>query len=74
MGYPNLRAEMARRDIRITDLMRVTGKSRAGVSKNINGIGKFSIDESLAIRNGLFPDCQIDYLFGSEPISVKTNQ
>ena len=66
MGYPNLKAEMARANLGIKDLMVVTGKSRPGVSNNLNGRGKFSIDESLAIRNNLFPDLSIDYLFASD--------
>ena len=66
VSYPNLRAEMARENIAITDLMRVTGKSRSGVSKNLNGKGCFSVDESLAIRDDLFPDLSIDYLFSNE--------
>lgn len=66
MGYPNLKAEMARSNYGIKDLMDVTGKSRAGISNNLNGRGKFSIDESLKIRNSLFPSMSIDYLFSSE--------
>lgn len=65
MGYANLKAEMARANIGIKDLMVVTGKSRPGISNNLNGRGKFSIDESFAIRNNLFPDLSIDYLFAS---------
>lgn len=66
MGYPNLRAEMSRFNIGIKDLMIVTGKSRPGVSNNLNGRGKFSIDESIAIRNAYFPKLSIDYLFASD--------
>ena len=66
MGYPNLKAEMARANLGIKDLMVVTGKSRPGVSNNLNGRGKFSIDESLAIRDRLFPDLTVDYLFASD--------
>lgn len=66
MGYPNLKAEMARSNVGVKDLMVVTGKSRAGVSNNLNGRGKFSIDESIAIRNNLFPEISIDYLFASD--------
>ena len=66
MGYPNLKAEMARSNVGVKDLMVVTGKSRAGVSNNLNGRGKFSIDESIAIRNKLFPEASIDYLFASD--------
>ena len=70
MGYPNLRAEMARSNprVEIKDLMQVTGKSRAGVSNNLNGKGSFSVAESLAIRNTFFPGFSIDYLFASDGI------
>lgn len=66
MGYPNLKAEMARSKIGVKDLMEATGKSRPAVSNNLNGRGKFSVEESLAIRSKLFPKLSIDYLFGSE--------
>lgn len=69
MGYPNLRAEMARSKIEIKDLMEVTGKSRAGVSNNLNGKGSFSVTESINIRNKFFPGLSIDYLF--EPDTEK---
>ncbi len=70
MGYPNLRAEMARMNpkIEIKDIMKVTGKSRAGVSNNLNGKGAFSVAESLAIRNAYFPELSIDYLFAPDEI------
>jgi hypothetical protein len=65
VGYSNLKAEMARDDICIKDLMEVTGKSRSSVSNNLNGKGCFSVEESIAIRNTLFPKLSIDYLFAS---------
>ena len=68
MGYPNLKAEMARSNISIKDLMEVTGKSRAGVSNNLNGRGRFSVDESIAIRDNLFPKISIDYLFAPDEV------
>lgn len=67
MGYPNLKAEMARANVEIKDLMEATGKSRAGVSNNLNGRGKFSVADSLSIRNKLFPTLTIDYLFATDP-------
>lgn len=66
MGYPNLKAEIARSNVGIKDIMEVTGKSRPGVSNNLNGRGKFSVDEAILIRNKLFPRLTIDYLFSSE--------
>ena len=44
--YPNLKAEMARNNILIEKLMEVTGKSRSGVSNNLNGKGAFTVDEA----------------------------
>ena len=66
MSYPNLNAEMARKNIKILDLMNATKKSRPGVSNNLNGRGRFSIDEAFAIRDSLFPDLTIDYLFATD--------
>lgn len=66
MGYPNLKAEMAREGFGIKDLMEATGKSRPGISNNLNGRGKFSVADSIAIRNRLFPKLSIDYLFASD--------
>lgn len=66
MGYANLKAEMARRNINIKDLMEVTGKSRSGVSKNLNGQGAFSVEEGINIRDKFFPNLSIDYLFATE--------
>lgn len=61
--YPNLKAEMARNNIEIPMIMNVTGKSRAAVSNNLNGRGNFTVIEAIQIRNKLFPDLSIDYLF-----------
>ncbi len=61
--YYNLKAEMARNKIEIPAIMRVTGKSRSAVSKNLNGTGSFTVAEAIEIKNKLFPDLTIDYLF-----------
>ncbi len=61
--YPNLKAEMARNNIEIKEIMAATGKSRAAVSNNLNGRGSFSIDEAIKIKRSVFPSFSIDYLF-----------
>ena len=68
--YPNLKAEMARNNVEIQDLVDVTGKSRAAVSNNLNGRGSFSINEAISIKNRLFPSFTIDYLFALEPFEI----
>lgn len=74
MAYPNLKAEMARSNISIKHLMNTTGKSRSGVSNNLNGKGSFSVEESLAIRDAYFKQLSIDYLFAKEKLAEDTNQ
>ncbi len=64
--YPNLKAEMARYNIEIKEIMEVTGKSRAAVSNNLNGRGSFSVDEAIKINRIIFPALSIDYLFSKD--------
>lgn len=63
MIYANLKAEMARANITIAEICKITSKSRSAVSKNLNGSGSFTVDEGIAIRNKFFPNLSIDYLF-----------
>ncbi len=63
MAYLNLKAEMARKNLKNHDIAVVCGKSDVAVSKNINGIGNFSVEEAAKIRDKYFPECTIEYLF-----------
>lgn len=74
MGYPNLKAEMARNHFTISDVARAAGKSIPAVSNNINGRGHFDVDQAVAIRDKLFPKLSIDYLFSESPKSAMEQQ
>lgn len=64
--YPDLRAEMARRNICYNEIMRVLGISRASVSLKLNGKRPLFITEAKRIRDELFPDMSLEDLFGEE--------
>lgn len=64
--YPNLRAEMAREKVSMAQIASVANKTEDAIRKNVRGIGSFSVDEVFKIRDGLFPNCTIEYLFKKE--------
>lgn len=65
--YPNLRAEMARRNVSIQAMAKVLNKSRNTVSGEISGRQPMFLDEAFMLARGFFPDCDIRYLFSSTP-------
>lgn len=66
MPYTNLRSEMDKRGVTVTEISRGLGMRRATVSDKINGKFKFYYDEVKEIRERYFPDCEIEYLFSIE--------
>ena len=61
--YKNLMAEMARRELHISDLVSVIGVNRDTVSRRLTGKSALALDEAMAIKTNLFPDMEIEYLF-----------
>lgn len=61
--YPNLRAEMARHNVSMTDISRVARKTDRSIRDKISGKGDFTLTEIVAIRDTFFPDRSLDYLF-----------
>ena len=65
--FPNLRAEMTRNGLKVEDLAETLGTSRRNVANRLNGSTQITIAECKTIRNSLFPELTIDYLFDPEP-------
>jgi transcriptional regulator with XRE-family HTH domain len=61
--YRNLKAEMARNEITLSDLAEVLGVRYATVSDKMNGKYRFYYDEVLMIKYHFFPKLDIEYLF-----------
>lgn len=63
--YPNLRAEMARKNKTLNDLKHLVGKGNraATLSQKINGQFPFKLDECEAIKRELGTDLPLEVLF-----------
>lgn len=61
--FPNLEAEMARCQKTDNDIAKVIHKDIRTVRNKRNNVTAFTIMECFAIRDNLFPELEIEYLF-----------
>lgn len=64
--YPNLRAEMARAGLTITNLAQLMDVSIPTLSNKLNGKKDFSLKDAFKIKKILRTDVSIDELFKKE--------
>lgn len=65
--YPNLKAEMARRELTIRDLSERTGISYATLYPKLRGERPLKISDAEKIREALGADLVLDILFSKKP-------
>lgn len=65
MAYPNLEAEMARKGVTQKDIAKLLGKTPETICGWMNGrVGAaFPVGASMLLKQELFPECTIEYLF-----------
>lgn len=68
---PNLKAEMARFDIRKKDVAQLLDVTPKTISAKMNNKGEFTRVEMCKIRNQFFSQFSLDYLFSNKPIINK---
>ena len=61
--YPNLYAEMARRDITQNLLSKKINKTPTTVSMKLNGKADLTLSECMEIKNAVDPDLSLEFLF-----------
>lgn len=62
--YPNLEAEMARGGIAQKDIAELLGKDPTTICNWMNGrSGDFPVGAVFRVKEELFPNCTVDYLF-----------
>lgn len=59
----NLRAEMARNQVKTVDISSVIKRSDRAVRLKIAGENAFTVPEAVAIRDRFFPGLSLEYLF-----------
>ena len=61
--YSNLRAEVVRKGLKISDLAKEIGLNNTGMSQRMNGKTKFTFDEAKQIKDALGVDMALEELF-----------
>ena len=61
--FRNLEAELTRKNITRKDLARILGINVSTCSEKLTKPGRLKLDEAFKIRDTLFPEMQIEYLF-----------
>lgn len=70
MIFPNLKAEMSRNGLTVADLASSWSTTERTTRNRLNGYTDITFAQCLALRDSLFPDMTIDYLFDPEPRRV----
>ena len=69
--YPNLEAEMKRRNISNDDIAKVLNKGARTIRSKRSGESEFTLNECMMIRDSFFVSLTIEYLFSKDAI-IKT--
>lgn len=69
--YPNLNAELARKDINQYNIAEVLNIHYTTVSDKMNGKKDFKLKECKQIKEKLLPEYTLDYLFASNSESIQ---
>ena len=64
--YSNLRAEVVRRNLKLSDVAKKVGLTRTGMSQRMNGKINFTFDEAKKIKSVLGVDMTLEELFEEE--------
>ena len=68
--YPNLSAELARHGITQEDMASIIDRPPETISRWMSGKNAMPVGECFRIKEIVFPNLSVDYLFASEPIST----
>ena len=55
---------MARKGYKVADLVAVLGCSEKTARNKLNGGTEFTVGEAVKVRDEMFPDARMEYLFG----------
>ena len=64
--FPNLEAEMARSKITQLQMAEMLGETPTTLSFKLNGKSSLSLKECVLIKQLMFPDKTLDYLFATD--------
>ena len=70
LGYPNLKAEMARCNVNALDIAAILNINVNNVYPLLNGRRKLSVARAIKIKTAFFPNCDFEYLFHEDERKV----
>lgn len=68
--YPNIKAELARKDMSIVELSTATGINLSTLYGKLKGDYKFTVDEAMNIKTAIGVDIPIEVLFKKKEATV----
>lgn len=66
IAYPNLRAEMGRKNISIQSVAEACGFKRDALSRKLSRKSRLGLHEAFGIQQKVFPEFDVKYLFATE--------
>lgn len=63
MMLKNLRAAMVAKKVSVVAMARLLGTTEKTVNNKLNGVTDFTLPEALSIKENLFPEYDLCYLF-----------
>ena len=63
--YPNLKVELARKNLTQKDIAKCLGITEPTANKKVNGVAKLNLKDISLIRQTFFTNLSLDYLFES---------
>lgn len=61
--YPNLRAEMARHNMTMTNISKEMGIAKSSLSERLNGKRQITVNEAIKIKSVIGTDLSLEELF-----------
>ena len=71
--YPNLRAEMARKNLTIDAVAKFMRKNRDTISRKLTGKTPIHLDEAFKIAKHFFPELDPVYLYATRDSTEEVN-
>ena len=66
IAYPNLRAEMSRRNLGLVEMAKTMGRNRDSLARKLAKKTQISLQDAFEIQETFFPELDVLYLFSDE--------
>lgn len=68
IAYPNLRAEMSRKNIGLVEMAEGVNSNRDTLARKLSNKSKLTLADAFSIQQQFFPELDVTYLFASQGV------